>query len=374
MPDPSSLTFITRTNTVCIDVRDVYPGPKVPTKDWCSFLKEDLKLKAEDLIEAGMNTLTNYLMVKLSTEPIYLTVLEKLQAGVNWSRFNLLVYGWSTAEILSTVKVTNITCHIDLPKVLKKMGDYGQVINHRVGYLKELPGVRDTTLLLRMKIKPGVKIPSFLDIGPMGESLQVFSDHADKVCFKCCKKGHIAPFCRNPTRAPDLKSSTSSWASVAGGHSPGPAPQTAPAPQTTPVQQTCPTVQQISPTVRHVLVTDQSSASAVEVEVASQVPKRFRVDPTPNLTTRRVHKNTLSPRLNLAKEQVFVTPASPSRVSHLEISIPQVDGLASPGDLSPSLEKVSLVESLSNQLMQSPGEEEVEGVTSLSKRKTPPTL
>ena len=66
-----------------------------------------------------------------------------------------------------------------------------------------------------MKLKVGAVLPAFIEIGAIGESLQVFSDQKDRTCFKCLQTGHIAPFCRK--RAKDIdrsKSMPKSWASI----------------------------------------------------------------------------------------------------------------------------------------------------------------
>lgn len=216
MPDLDFLTFICRTNTVCIDVKEVHPAPKVPRKDWVKLLKDDLKLKAEHMVEVQLHSLTNMLLLKLKTDDIYQQVLDVLREGVLWSTVGKKVYGWSIKESLSMVKIINLTCHISLDKVKQKMEEFGVIVSSRVGVLDEFPGVLDGTLLLRMKLKVGAVLPAFIEIGAMGESLQVFSDQKDRTCFKCLQTGHIAPFCRK--RAKDIdrsKPMPKSWASIA---------------------------------------------------------------------------------------------------------------------------------------------------------------
>ena len=216
MPDLDFLTFICRTNTVCIDVKEVHPAPKVPRKDWVKLLKDDLKLKAEHMVEVQLHSLTNMLLLKLKTEDIYQQVLDVLREGVLWSTVGKKVYGWSIKESLSMVKIINLTCHISLDKVKQKMEEFGVIVSARLGVLDEFPGVLDGTLLLRMKLRVGAVLPAFIEIGAMGESLQVFSDQKDRTCFKCLQTGHIAPFCRK--RAKDIdrtKPMPKSWASIA---------------------------------------------------------------------------------------------------------------------------------------------------------------
>ena len=227
MPDLSSLTFLCRTNTLCLDVNGVYPGGRCPRKDWVMFLKKDLGLKAQDLVETQVHSITNYLMVNLKTEEQFTSCLDRLRKGVLWTQIKQPVYGWSTQEVLITVRIINLSCHIDIDKVKKKMNEYGQIAWSKLGYHQDLPGVRDGTLTLRMKMNEDATLPSFLDLGNMGECLQIFSDVSEKVCFKCSKPGHISAFCRAKPKT--VSQETSSWARIVDGKLPSNPPTTIPA-------------------------------------------------------------------------------------------------------------------------------------------------
>ena len=48
------------------------------------------------------------------------------------------------------------------------MKEYGQLAWSKLGYHQDLPGVRDGTLTLRMKMNEEATLPSFLDLGNMG--------------------------------------------------------------------------------------------------------------------------------------------------------------------------------------------------------------
>jgi len=207
-------TFFCRTNTVCIDINDGHPGSKCPTKDWVGFIKDDLKIKADDLVECQLHSITNFLLIKLKTQELYNSVLENISKGVLWRKFNSTVFGWSTTENLANVKVINLTVHINTSKVLKKMEEYGKIIHSKLGTHKDLPGVLDGSLHLKMKLRQGVTLPSFIEVDSMGENLQVFSDFSERVCFKCTKKGHIAPFCKFKSMNAAQKAKSTSWASI----------------------------------------------------------------------------------------------------------------------------------------------------------------
>ena len=219
MPDVGALTFLLRTNTVCIDINSAHPKGRCPRKEWVQFLTKDLGLKANDLVETQVHSITNFLMVKLKDVDIFSTVLEKLTAGVPWPQANQTVYGWSTQEVLVTVRIINLSCHVDVEKVKKKMAEYGTIAWSKLGFHQDLPGVRDGSLTLRMKLNEGVILPSFLDLESMGECLQIFSDVSEKVCFRCSRKGHIGAYCR--AKVKDIPAEgTTSWAKIVGGHIP----------------------------------------------------------------------------------------------------------------------------------------------------------
>ena len=89
------------------------------------FLKKDLGLKAQDLVETQVHSITNYLMVKLKSEELFNNCLDRLRQGVLCSHVKQPVYGWSTQEVLVTVRIINLSCHIDIDKVKNKMAEYG---------------------------------------------------------------------------------------------------------------------------------------------------------------------------------------------------------------------------------------------------------
>ena len=227
MPEASSIVFVNRSNTVCIDVKEVYGEPKVPKKDWMQFLKADLKLTSDMVVECNMHSLTDMLMVKFSTEEIFTTMLGQLQAGVPWvEKGSVKVFGWSVLETLTNVRIINVSTHMDMNVICQRLKDYGKVVSFREGFHSDWPGVRDGSLIVKMKLDPEAVLPSFLEYGD-GEVMQVFCDQAERVCFKCLKKGHIAPYCRNRVRSlaaigPNMKS----WASVVAKQAPKPAQPT----------------------------------------------------------------------------------------------------------------------------------------------------
>ena len=155
-------------------------------------------------------------MVKFRSEEKYEEVKLRLQEGIPWSaKGGAKVFGWSVHEALSNVKLINVSCHMDESVILRKLAEYGKVVSHKVGFHADWPTVRDGSLTVKMKLAPEAVLPSFLTYGDVGEVIQIFNDQADRVCFRCLKKGHIAPFCRNRlVSAANVQPSVKSWASV----------------------------------------------------------------------------------------------------------------------------------------------------------------
>lgn len=313
MPDISTLTFLCRTNTVCVDVNAAYPGGRCPRKEWVLFLKKELGLRAQDMVETQVHSITNYLMVKLKNEDMFNACLEKLRKGVLWNTVKQLVYGWSTQEVLVTVRIINLSCHIDVEKVKSKMGEYGQIAWSKLGYHQDLPGVRDGTLTLRMKINEDSTLPSFLELGNMGECLQIFSDASEKVCFKCSRPGHISAFCRAKPKT--VSQETSSWARIVDGNIPS---------NPTVIPSTDAVVLE-APSVLDKLVPDPGNATTgvvvpslvprssppSSVELASTSPRQVTGKPSSSATTGVVSPSQVT--RSSPPSKIGLVPTSPSQ-------------------------------------------------------------
>jgi hypothetical protein len=212
MPNPSSVNYLTRSNTICFDVKEAYPGPKVPTSEWVDFLLDHV-CDPTEIVETSVHSITGHLLVKLKTDEKFKEILEKGEKGISWTKYNSVVFGWSITDFLTNVRIINVTIHIDHEKIRQKMAEFGQLIHFSVGYHKKMPGVRDGSINIKMKVKEGVTIPSFIDIVSMGECLQIFTDSGPRVCFKCTKVGHIAAFCRSKSKEVNYSTQTS-WAKI----------------------------------------------------------------------------------------------------------------------------------------------------------------
>ena len=71
-------------------------------KERDSFLKDDLGLRNEDVIDIFVDPSTLHLHLTLATPALFAAILDRLFAGVQWTAVgNFLVYGWTAADRLS---------------------------------------------------------------------------------------------------------------------------------------------------------------------------------------------------------------------------------------------------------------------------------
>lgn len=203
-------SFEIRENAVCIDLKDALPT--LSQKDAVSFLRNDLKVGPPDVLDICLHNVMQVLMVKFKDESTCNKMIEVLQAGVLWSQVGKKVYGWSMRDELTVIKVVNIAYEISNDCVRKKMEEYGQVISYTRGHIREWPSVTDGSMVFRMKVTPGKTIPSNILYGEYNDIWAVYCRESQKICYKCTGRGHIAAFCRKPSKLPDLNSKT--WATV----------------------------------------------------------------------------------------------------------------------------------------------------------------
>ena len=157
-----------RSNTLLVDLAEAYHDKVVPHKEWIAFISKDLKVSVDELYGA---TYDSDLILQFNTEEQYQNYEAKLRSGVQWSLVDKLVYGWSAQEKISTVRITGYSSKvIPIPTLIRKFAEYGEVVSHREGFLRELPSVRDFSLILRMRIRPGTIIPSILNVTTLGET------------------------------------------------------------------------------------------------------------------------------------------------------------------------------------------------------------
>ena len=219
MPDKSHLSFIHRKQTLCVDVKHAAKG-RVTQKEWVAFLRNDLKIKPSEIEQVQYHSIADLLMVKVKDLQCFNNYLELLLAGVKWpAKGNVKVFGWSSDEVLTTVKFINIPYFVDIQFILNHMKKFGTILDHRVGVLSQTgcpdwDGIPDGSLTLKMKVNEGAVLPPFLDLTKHGESLQLVSDQVEKKCFRCFGKGHISLHCYQKPKNFTEENSVKTWAGI----------------------------------------------------------------------------------------------------------------------------------------------------------------
>ena len=184
----------------------------VKHEDWALFLKNDLKVTSKEIAAVEFHIYQQILLVRCVNQESFDRELAKLQAGVRWSKADKTVYGWSVEEALTNVRVVNLGYDVPENVVTDVLSRYGTIVSSRWGFVKELPGVRDGSLNVKIKLNKDAVLPQFISYGT-SDLFGVFSDITEKVCFRCSGKGHVGIYCRRKPQAPDYTSKT--WASVA---------------------------------------------------------------------------------------------------------------------------------------------------------------
>ncbi|MFN9910546.1 MAG: hypothetical protein ACK56F_31280, partial [bacterium] len=94
-------------NTIFVNLRGAAADYTQKERD--SFLKEDLGLRNEDVLDIFLDPNTLHLHLTLATSALFTEILDRLFAGVQWTAVgNFLVHGWAAAAPLVSVRVTGV--------------------------------------------------------------------------------------------------------------------------------------------------------------------------------------------------------------------------------------------------------------------------
>jgi hypothetical protein len=91
-------------NTIYVNLRGAAVDYTQEERD--SFLKDDLGLRTEDVLDLFLEPSTLHLHLTLATPALFAEILSRLFAGVKWTAVgNYLVHGWAAAAPLVSVLV-----------------------------------------------------------------------------------------------------------------------------------------------------------------------------------------------------------------------------------------------------------------------------
>lgn len=212
-------TFISRVNTVAIDLRAALPPDhRVKAEEWQSLLLHDLKVKAVDVLEAMIHYRTGLLLVGFKEEKGFNEALTKLANGVSWSKLDVMVFGWSVLENVVDVQVLGVSIHHDPDMIIEKLKEFGQVVRwskgmHSGGFKNAFNGM----IFVKMRLDDGATLPAFVRLMKHGETIQIRSEAIEKTCHRCLGKGHLASRCQKPAATVKEGIRAKTWAMIAAG-------------------------------------------------------------------------------------------------------------------------------------------------------------
>jgi hypothetical protein len=202
-------------NTIFVNLRGAAVDYTQKERD--SFLKEDLGLRNEDVLDIFLDPSTLHLHLTLATSALFAEILDRLFAGVQWTAVgNFLVYGWAAAEPLVTVRVTGVPRRFSTSQLKRHFQAFGPV--SKVNRLPDCTwsSAASGVVQLLVQLRPGVVLPHFINVvdpqGLLCERFAVYTEGRRRRCFRCGGSGHIGPFCKASCLAPEADSSL--WISM----------------------------------------------------------------------------------------------------------------------------------------------------------------
>jgi hypothetical protein len=202
-------------NTIYVNLRGAAVDYTQEERD--SFLKDDLGLRTEDVRDIFLDPSTLHLHLTLATSALFVEILSRLFAGVQWTAVgNFLVHGWAAAEPLVSVRVTGVPRRFSISQLKRHFETFVPVSK-----IIRLPdhtwsSAASGVIQLLVQLRPGVVLPHFVNVvdpqGLLGECFAVYTEGRRRRCFRCGGTGHIGPFCKASCLAPEADSSL--WSSL----------------------------------------------------------------------------------------------------------------------------------------------------------------
>ena len=210
-----SNTFVGLQKTISWDIKSPYPGRgKVPIPEWMTFLQDDVGIELTDMENVMQHSITGALLVEMVSEEKFETFLRRAEQGVIWTKYNVMVNGWSAGEEVTMIHLHNVFTNSNLDEITKVMSKYGTIIAKEVHMYKQAPNLRNGVVTLKMKLRSQVELPTFIYEEQLGNTVEITSDRHQRTCWKCLGTGHIAAFCRKARQTQASASSTATWAKI----------------------------------------------------------------------------------------------------------------------------------------------------------------
>lgn len=196
--------------SLLVDLKSVRPNnTRVERAD---FVLKDLEVPAEEVLSIFVDHATQLLVLTVESEVVFDAALERLHAGVPWAAADdAPVFGSSSNDAVSSVRVSNIPPGLPIASVLSHMQQFGIILSHNIGKDRLFPRARDGILHLTMVINEVDSLPHFVQVvdrdGRLSNSLPVHLDSPRRCCYRCGRPTHLGYRCQATTRAPEALAS-----------------------------------------------------------------------------------------------------------------------------------------------------------------------
>ena len=149
-------------NTIYVNLRAAAVDYTQEERD--SFLKDDLGLRTEDVLDLFLEPSTLHLHLTLATPALFAEILSRLFAGVKWTAVdNKLVHGWAAAAPLVSVRVTGVPRSFTTSLLKRHFETFGPVSKATRISDRTWSSAGSGVIRLLLQPRPGVVLPHFVN-------------------------------------------------------------------------------------------------------------------------------------------------------------------------------------------------------------------
>ncbi len=172
------------------------------------FVIKELGIPAREVLSIFVDHITQLLVLTVETEETFDKALERLQDGVPWAAAgDVPVYGSSSSEAVTAVRVSNLPHGLPVAYVLNFMKKFGIILNHHMGRDRLFPRASDGILHITMVLSDAENLPHFIQVvdnqGRLSNSLPVHMDAPRRRCYRCGRSTHPGFMCHATSRVAD---------------------------------------------------------------------------------------------------------------------------------------------------------------------------
>jgi hypothetical protein len=158
-------------NTIFVNLRGAATDYTQKERD--SFLKDDLGLRNEDVLDIFLDPNSLHLHLTLATSALFVEILDRLFAGVQWTAVgNFTVHGWAATAPLVSVRVTGVPRRFTTSLLKRHFETFGPVSKATRVPDRTWSSAASGVIQLLLQPRPGVVLPHFVNVvDPQGVSV-----------------------------------------------------------------------------------------------------------------------------------------------------------------------------------------------------------